>query len=108
MSGSYSLVWGLVGDQLCRGKLLDSTTAIAVQQAGWNPPIDQINGNTAPKQQPHVLQQLGSSAADSNVQQLAVGWRHALLLLSNGQVFVCDTCDWRGSCEQAQAATDAR
>lgn len=107
-----SFVWGLVGGQIRQGQLVDTNTALTVQAAGWDPPLNAQSAASIMLQQlpgPSVLAgTLSSSSADksagSTLRQLAVGWSHALLLLSSGHAYVCDASTWQDSCSQHDQA----
>lgn len=119
MSNLCSFVWGLVGNQTCQGQLVDSTTALAVQAAGWNPPVNEHTAASLSLQQlPGCVDSLAGALSSSgtnkvsvsNLRQLVVGWSHALLLLLSGQAYVCDASAWQHSCcrdQQGQVASSS-
>ena len=90
MSRSYSIAWGLLGGQQCNGTVLDSSTSTEVC-SGWDPP--RINARS-------VKQMLSSteSIGNTGVQQLVMGWQHAVLLLADGTAYITDVAAWRGWC----------
>lgn len=92
---SRTFAWGLLGDQLYQGQELVDSTA-QEEAAGWNPPLGRGR-----------QQELAGSALSAHSRQLAVGWSHALLLLSDGQLLVCPASTWRDSCKAAAQAPAA-
>lgn len=90
MSRPCSIAWGLLGGQLCNGTVLDSSTSTGVH-SGWDPPTIDTTSFTQ-------LLTLTGATGNTEVQQFALGWQHALLLLANGTGYLTDAAAWRSWC----------